>query len=138
MSSLSHKRFGTRRRLIRAIALLFLVYTAMDIASPDLCRGKTPGDIGQGLLAIGSPQFIDNGSSTVPRIEALDNQSKHEPSEQPSDDDDCCFCCCSHVLPVTAIANVAVTDLRSQVNFLEHHSVPSPPLARAFHPPRSV
>lgn len=110
----------------------------MDIASPDLCRGKTPGDIDRGLLAIGSPQFIDNGSWTVPRIEASDNQSKNEPSEQPSDDDDCCFCCCAHVLPGTVIANVAVTDVRSQVNFLEYHSVPAPPLARTFHPPRSA
>jgi hypothetical protein len=138
MSFVSNTSSSRKRRLIRGIALLFLIYTAMDIASPELCRGETLGDLGQTLVAMGSPQLLDNDSSNGPRIAASDNQPTNESSEQPSGDDDCCFCCCSHVLPGTVIANVAVTDLRSSVTFLEYLSVPSPPLARTFHPPRSA
>ena len=138
MSSISNTNYPRKRRLIRGIALLFLIYTAMDIASPDLCRGETLGDLGQKLVAIGTPQLLDNDGSTGPRIAASDNQPTNEPSEQQSDDDDCCFCCCSHVLPGTVVANMAVTDISSPVTFLDYLSVASPPLARTFHPPRSA
>ena len=135
MSSVSSTRSGPRRRLIRGIALLFLVYTAMDIASPDLCNGEMLGDSRQGLVAVGNPQRTSNARSSVARIEASDHQRTNDPPEQPHDDDDC-FCCCSHVLSGTVTAAIAVTDMRSHVTRLEYLSVLSPPLARAFHPPR--
>lgn len=135
MSSVFNTRFGTRRRLIRGIALLFLVYTAMDIASPDLCNGELLGDSRQGLVAVGNPQRTSNARPSVARIEASDRQRTNDPPEQPHDDDDC-FCCCSHVLPGTVTAAIAVTDMRSHVTRPEYFSVLSPPLARAFHPPR--
>jgi hypothetical protein len=135
MSSVFNTRFGTRRRLIRGIALLFLVYTAMDIASPDLCNGEVLGDSRQGLVAVGNPQRTSNARPSVARIEASDRQRTNDPPEQPHDDDDC-FCCCSHVLPGTVTAAIAVTDMRSHVTRPEYFSVLSPPLARAFHPPR--
>lgn len=121
------------RRVIRGIALMFLIYTAMDLASPGLCRGESLGDGRPGLVAVARPTRLS--SARIARVEAGDNQPTNEPAEQPSDDDDC-FCCCSHVLPGTVIATVEVTDLRSPSAFLESLSVPSPPLARAFHPPR--
>jgi hypothetical protein len=135
MSSVSNTRFGTKRRLIRGIALLFLVYTAIDIAAPDLCKGETLGDAGHRLIAVGDPKSAGTLGSPIARIEPADQQSPSDPSEQPHDDDDC-FCCCSHVLPGTVTAAVAVTDLVSSVTNLEHDSVLSPPLARAFHSPR--
>lgn len=122
--------------MVRAIAFLFLVYTAMDIASPDLCRGETLGNGGQELIAVGAPRLIDKLSSTVPHIEASVSQSTNESSQEPAGDDDCCFCCCSHVLPGTVIANVAVTDLRSSVTSLQYPLVSSPPIVPQFHPPR--
>jgi hypothetical protein len=136
MSSVSNTSSSRKRRLIRGIALLFLVYTAMDIASPELCRGETLGDSGQESIPVGAPRLIDELSATISCIEASDSQRTNEPSEQPSGDDDCCFCCCSHVLPGTVIANPAVTDLRSSVTVLQYLSVSSPPLAPEFHPPR--
>jgi hypothetical protein len=134
----SNTRFGTKRRLIRGIALLFLVYTAIDIAAPDLCRRETQRDVGQSLIALRAPESTDNVGSSVTRIERSGKQPTSDPSEQPSDDDDCCFCCCSHVLPGTVTAAMAVTDIRSPVTRFEYHSVPSPPLAPEFRPPRSA
>lgn len=135
MSPISNTRFGTKRRLIRGIALLFLVYTAIDICAPDLCRGETLADVGQRLTAVSAPKSIDKVASSVGRIELSEQQPTSDPSEQPHDDDDC-FCCCSHVLPGTVTATIAVTDICSHVARLEHLSVLSPPLDRAFHPPR--
>ena len=135
MSPVSHTRSGSRRQLIRAIALLFLIYTAMDLASPDLCRGETLGNGRQGLVAFATPQVTRDAGISVARSDASGNRPTNEPSDQPSDDDDC-FCCCTHVLPVTVIASIAVTDLVSPMMSSEPHSVSSPPLARAFHPPR--
>jgi len=137
MSSLSNKSSG-RRRLIRGIALLFLVYTAIDIVSPELCRGEILGDSGQKAIASAPARLGDGLSSTVSRVEAADSQRTNEPSQEPLGDEDCCFCCCAHVLPGTVIANVAVTDIRSSVTFLKDLSLPSPPLTPAFHPPRFV
>src|SRR6266487_2075566 len=129
MSSISGTSSGKKQRLLRGIALMFLIYTAMDLASPDLCRGEAIGDNPQGIVAEVRPRLIDNARQSVDRMEASDKEPTNEPAEQPSDDDDC-FCCCSHVLPGTVIANVSVTDLRLPVTFLEYLSVLSPPLAR--------
>jgi hypothetical protein len=138
MSSVSNRGSIRKRRLIRGIALLFLIYTAIDIASPELCRGETLGDCGQESIVVDGPRLIDELSSTVSLIEAGDNQPTNEPPQQPSGDDDCCFCCCAHVLPGTVIANLGVTDVRSSVTSTQSLSVPSPPLTPEFHPPRSA
>jgi len=137
MFSVSNLSSTRKHRLIRGIALLFLVYTAMDIVLPDLCRGETPRDVRQESVDVNASRFIDKLSSIGPRIEASDNLPTNEPSEQPSDDD-CCFCCSSHVLPGTIITSMSVTDVSSATTFLHCLSVASPPLARTFHPPRSA
>ena len=134
MSSVSNTS-SRKRRLIRGVALLFLIYTAIDIAAPDLCRGEILGDIGQGSIAAAAPGSTDSLDSSVARI-GLSAQQPSDSSEQPSDDDDCCFCCCAHVLPARVTAAMAVTDIRSPVTRFEYLSVPSPPLAPEFHPPR--
>jgi hypothetical protein len=131
-----HTSSGRRRRLIRGVALLFLIYTAIDIAAPDLCRGETLGDSGQTSIALNAPESTDEVGLSAARIERSDKQPTSNPSEQPSGDDDCCFCCCAHVLPGTVTAAMAVTDMRSPVTRAKYHLVPSPPLAPEFHPPR--
>jgi hypothetical protein len=131
------RRFGLSRRLIRAIALLFLIYTAIDIASPDLCREEALGDGRLGLRVVTSPPVTADANASAARIAAAVKQRTNEPSEWFSDDDDC-FCCCSHVLPGTVTATVAVTDIRSPISSLQYLSIPSPLMAPAFHPPRSV
>jgi hypothetical protein len=65
MSSVSNTSSGRKRRLIRGVALLFLIHTAVDIAAPDLCRGETLGDTGQRSIAVGAPASTDNVGSSV-------------------------------------------------------------------------
>ena len=135
MLSLSCTRFVISRRLIRGIALMFLIYTAMDLAAPGVCRGEALGDGRPGLVAAAKRPTNQNTTTSIGHKESTSNQPTNEPSERPSDDDDC-FCCCSHVIPGSVIGNIAVTDIRSISAYLEYVSVPSPPLARTFHPPR--
>ena len=89
MSSISGASSGKKQRLLRGIALMFLIYTAMDLASPDLCRGEAIGDNPQGIVAEVRPRLIDNARQSVDRLEASDKEPTNEPAEQPSDDDDC-------------------------------------------------
>ena len=135
MLSLSCTRLVISRRLIRGIALMFLIYTAMDLAAPGVCRGEALGDGRPGLVAAAKRSTNKTTTTSIGQKESKTNQPTNEPSQRPSDDDDC-FCCCSHVIPGTVIVGVAVTDVRSPSAFLESLSVPSPPLARTFHPPR--
>ena len=44
MNTLLANNSTKRRRLARGIALLFLLYTAIDLTSPELCKGDTIGD----------------------------------------------------------------------------------------------
>ena len=129
MSSVSNTKSSTRRRLIRGIALLFLIHGALDLASLHLVEGETPADSRQ-VFAVASPQLTSAASPTVAGSEASVKQRTNEPSEQPSEDHH------SHVLPVRVTATIAVTDIRSPATIPEYHSVLSPPLNRAYHPPR--
>lgn len=127
-------RLDRWRRLIRAIALLFLVHAAIDIASPELCRGEADW---LGLTAVNSSPLKSDATFAIDPFDRSDSQSTNEHGELPSDGEEC-FCCCTHVLPGIVIASIVVTDLRSPVTFLAYLSLPSPPLDRAFHPPRFV
>ena len=137
MLLVSSTRSSTSHRLIRGVALLILSHAAMDLAFPDLCRGETLENDCQGLIAAATRERSRVASSSVAHLEASDKPRTNDPSEQPSGGDEC-FCCCSHVLPGTVIAAISVTDLRSPVTRLEYLSAASPPLARAFRPPRFV
>ena len=88
--------------------------------------------------ANGGARLVGDDHEPMLGIEQMTQPPRCLDARKRTADDDCCFCCCSHVLPGTVVANVAVIELRSQVSFLEYISVPSPTLARAFHPPRSV
>jgi hypothetical protein len=135
MSSVSNANPNRKRRLIRSIALLFLLHAAIDLTSPQLCMGETLEADCQGLIAVAARQRTDKSGTPVASIATSDKQGTDDPSEQPCGDEDC-FCCCSHVIPGTVIAAMAVTNIGSPVTRLEYLSAPSPPLARAFHPPR--
>lgn len=137
MLLISNTRSATRLRLIRGIALFFVIYIAIDLTSLDLCRGEVLEDSGEGLVAVAGSQLTGTSSLFVARIEASDKLRTNVPSWPLSNDDDC-FCCCTHVLPGKVTSPIELTDIRSPKISLEYLSVPSPSLARAFHPPRLV
>ena len=126
-------KFSTGR-LVRAIALLFLVHTGADLVFPQLCSEEPVGIVMNQSFSVAEDPVGDYQvvAASVPRS----NESSENPRREDPPKDEDCFCCCSHVLPGTITAAIAVTDIRSHVTRVEYLSVLSPPLARAFHPPR--
>lgn len=123
--NLNGRRHG---RIVRAVALFFVLFTVADITLPQyFCGGEEIG--GLPLAATAAPETAGLGSD--PGAEA---PSPGRDSEAPHEED--CFCCCAHVLPGLAITLVVAAELRSQQPPLGLDSLPSPPLPLQYHPPR--
>lgn len=115
-------------RIVRAVALFFVLFTVADITLPQyFCGGEEIG--GRTLAAMAAPETAGLGSD--PGTQA---PSPGRDSEAPHEED--CFCCCAHVLPGLAVTPVVAAELRSQQPPLRLDTLPSPPLSLQYHPPR--
>lgn len=123
-------------RVLRAVAVFFLLYTGADIALPQyFCGGEAAGlpDVIVASTAVGgNARVYTNGDLTV--SDASDSQSGQPETEVPHDED--CFCCCAHVLTGLAFKVVESAELKSPQTSYEERSVLSPPLPLQYHPPR--
>lgn len=123
-----------RARVFRVLAILFLVYTGLDITVPQLCCGEFSYP---GIIQVSAASDLSDYAKTFPAIDAAKNSSGDPTSgEQPQDED--CFCCCTHVLPGRAIAVIATPELKAPFASLQKISLASPPLQSPYHPPRSA
>lgn len=113
-------------RMVRVIAVLFLLYTGIEITVPQFC-----GEASE-VLNI-SEAARENPGLFV--ISPSDNNDNGLPSEKPSADEDC-FCCCAHVVPGRAQATIAVSDLMPSFTIPRNFDLPAPFLQGPFHPPR--
>ena len=127
------KRHG---RVLRAVALFFLLYTGADIALPQyFCAGEAAGlpDVAVASTAtVADASTVATGSAAVSG--AKDSRPGRPETEVPHEED--CFCCCAHVLTGPAFKVVETTELKSFPASLGEHSVLSPPLPLQYHPPR--
>lgn len=118
-------------RVVRVIAILFLVYTGADLTVPEFCAeemGIAPFAQATSSTGIGSsPAFVTDAS-----------EPRQDPPSEPTHSDEDCFCCCAHVLPGHTTAPVAVAELSSDVAALKKIDVASPLLQGPYHPPRSA
>jgi hypothetical protein len=114
-------------RMVRAIAILFLLYTAVEITVPQFCS--------EGLCVLSISEAAGESTSLSVVSPGTDNTQEGLPSEQPSSDEDC-FCCCAHVVPERAVAVIAVSDLMPSLAVQRKFDLPSPPLQSPYHPPR--
>ena len=90
-------------RVVRVIAILFLVYTGADLTVPEFCGEE-----------MGIPRFVQATSPTVNGDAAFATDASESRQDSPSDrthSEEDCFCCCTHVLPGHATAPVAVAEL---------------------------
>jgi hypothetical protein len=107
-------------RLVRALALFFVLFTGADIALPQyFCGGEEVGGLPLGSVATSTSE---------------DSLPGQVPDEAPHEED--CFCCCAHVLPGLAFIRAATAELRSLEPPQKHESLPTPPLQLPYHPPR--
>ena len=122
---------GRRRhgRLVRAVAVFFLLFTVADITLPQyFCAGEEIG--GRPLASTAFPETAGLGTDLGTEAPLPGRDSEQVPHEED------CFCCCAHVLPGLVVTPVVAAELRSLQPPLKLDSLPSPPLPLQYHPPR--
>lgn len=117
-----------KERLLRGMALLFLLFTISDVTFPPACceRNEIP-----------SVQLLSVQGTKTDYREAVGTRDSgsDQSSERGCCDEDCCFLC-AHVLSPIPVTEIAVLDIKSRSITPEDQFVPEPPLRSTFHPPR--
>lgn len=132
--ALTGKRHG---RVVRAVAVFFLLFTAADIALPQYFCGEEIGGLPlkSRAAAAGATGNREVGDSAF--VSRPDNSRPDQPSDPQQDQhSEDCFCCCAHVLPSLCINGAKVAELRSPAYPSMSGSIPSPPAKSTYHPPR--
>ena len=132
MRSVWNMNAASKPRLVRGLAILFLFFTLISIASPPACCENAE------LLSAAR----DNYSRLVAEAPNQDTRipiSSESGSEQSPDknccDEDCCLFC-AHMLPVKALGTEFVLNLNSSSLAFNEALIPSPSLDATYHPPR--
>jgi len=122
--------------LARGIAILFLLYTGVDIAFPQFCSEKLIS-----LAAANESSLSESNKSAavtredVSTVSVREDSQKNGPTDQKSQDEDC-FCCCAHVVPGMVYAAPTLSGLKSPRSVPGSTAVLTPPLFGTFRPPR--
>ena len=123
---------AAKPRIVRGLAVLFLLFTLIDIASPPACCENAE------LLSAAR----DNYSRSVAEARDQDKVipiTSQSGSEQSQDrnccDEDCCLFC-AHMLPVNALGAELVLDLNPPSVVFNEAPIPSPSLDTTYEPPR--
>lgn len=132
MRSASNMDRLRRPRIIRGLALLFLLFTLVDILCPPACCENAE------LLSAARDSYsrLAAGAGDEVSSVAVSSQSgtEHSPDKDCCDED-CCLLC-AHMLPVKALGSEFVLVMKSPLLVLNDALVLSPPLDATYHPPR--
>lgn len=122
-------------RLIRVVAVFFLVYTGADLFMPQYFCGaeEMAGLTVRSLPAVANHEGSDG--VTVAAVSRSDGSVPGQPSDQAPHEEDC-FCCCAHILPTLSLPLVGTCELKSPPALLAEESHLSPTLLSPYHPPR--
>jgi hypothetical protein len=116
-------------RLVRVVALLFLAYTAIDIACPELCRGE--GTAAEEIGVANTPTAANQARIFISSA----TQPGGESSTEPCCDEDC-FCCCAHIVPAPITVSIGSSESASLASAEQYLTILTPALPSEFHPPR--
>lgn len=128
------KRHG---RFVRAVAVLFLIYTGADLAMPQyFCGAEEMGGLSPNSSAIA----IARSESNEAHVAAIASSDESQPGQQSDDAPhvEDCFCCCAHILPSLSLSIIHTSELSSSSPLLVEDSHLSPPLRNPYRPPRSA
>ena len=123
-------------RLVRSVAILFLLYTGLDIACPQLCS--------EGLVSLAAASETARSDINEPEsaigenvgaVSVREDSRQNGPTEQKSQEEDC-FCCCAHIVPGVAYVAPTHSDLKFPRSVPGSTAVLTPPLFGTFRPPR--
>ena len=139
--SLSHMRSGwnisklRKGRLVRAVALLFLFHTGVDLLFPQLCS-EEPVNIAINQSSPVSKEAINDETSGLVAVSLPNDSGENQPSDPPRDED--CFCCCTHVMASPGFVNPGNAELKRPTSLQAEISILSAPPNNPYHPPRFV
>src|SRR5688572_7814488 len=119
-------------RLVKAVALLFLFHTGVDLLLPQLCS-EEPVNLTAAQSLI-THRTVSDEVFTRLNLAAPSDSQDQEPSETPQDED--CFCCCTHVMASQGFGNPASAELGLATNLRLNLSILSAPPDNPYHPPR--
>lgn len=122
-------------RLLRAVAVFFLLYTGADLTLPQYFCGEEVG--GMSLTSLIADKTVQRDGATTRLTSAPEAPRPDAPTDQAPHDEDC-FCCCVHVLPALPVTRVGGSEIKSPPALRELKSFPTPPLGNTFRPPRSA
>jgi len=102
------------------LALVLLIWTAVDLCIPMVCPSEGPSTVMDGKAVM------------------QDQSARYEQTNLPlsSGLDDDCFCCCSHIVPATQFA-LSITESSVPAETLVAIADPATAPQSLFHPPKS-
>lgn len=125
-----------RERLLRGMALFFLLFTVADVAFPPPCSETNEIEIPSAAQRLSVQGISADVADHTEAVGTSDSRSDQSP-EKGCCDEECCFAC-AHVLSAIAVTEVAVLDMKSPSVMPEDEFMPEPPLRSTYHPPRSA
>ena len=122
-------------RLLKVVAMMFLLHTGVDLFFPELC---TEEPFGAALTQTVTPSHAAKIEGFAAGVVADFNQSKEQEPSEPKHRDEDCFCCCAHVMPSPLFVNPESAELRLPDSSPPNVLILSTPLPNPYHPPRFV
>lgn len=120
-------------RLVRAIALLFLFHTGVDLLFPQLCSEEPVNmAVSQSLPVLNEgkdTEFFVRVAGSLPG-----DHSEDQRSDPPRDED--CFCCCTHVMASPGFVSPDNVELKLPFSSQQEIPILSAPPNNPYHPPR--
>ena len=120
-------------RLFQGVAILFLLYTGVDITIPQYHLDES---IGIGVSQVLKYRAQASETETVALASESIPNAPRDDREGPRDED--CFCCCSHVMPSPVFVDPGTTIVISPRIPEPQVSTPAAPIHRPYHPPRNA
>ena len=120
-------------RLVRAIALLFLFHTGVDLLFPQLCSEEP---VNMAVNQSVPREAVNDETSALVAVSMPNDSGEDQPSDPPRDED--CFCCCTHVMASPGFVNPGNAELKLPTSSQQDLSVLSAPPNNPYHPPRSA
>jgi hypothetical protein len=120
-----------RSRLLRVIAMLFLLHSAADMLFPQLCSEEELFGASFNSASTATNDRDLRETFAVHRLN--ESPGDQNPDQQHREED--CFCCCAHVMPSPVFANPAA-DLPLSRSVARRVFLPSAPSDNPYHPPR--
>ncbi len=133
-SSVSIKRI-LKGHLVRGIAILFLLYTGVDLACPQICSEEQVSLAAANQTLVSDASSVDPNNQTILSASADETSHRNQPGKQESQEEDC-FCCCAHVVPGLVFVPPIIFQQKSAVAVQDESPTPRIEFETPYHPPR--